>query len=151
MSKLLWHTCRGGNSTGRSCAPVAGEGAGVEDGEVGRPELREVLLARPDQHVVHEHAVVRPRAHHPDLAPRLQNGTWRSVGIRAAGSLNQGLGPQTKTWVTTCAAKTGQHHNTNPLLGPTGSRLRRPLYEYRSLAAQHTLEIAFSDTPPNTP
>ena len=56
-------------------APVAGEGAGVEDGEVGRPELRQVLLRRPDQHVVHEHAVVRPRAHHPDLAPRLHANT----------------------------------------------------------------------------
>ena len=46
---------------------LAGNCAGVVDDEVGLAEARELLLRRPDQHVVHEQRVVRPRADHADL------------------------------------------------------------------------------------
>lgn len=62
---------RGGGGHVRGVA-VTGEGASIEDGEVGTPKVGQILLGGPDQHVVHEQAVVRTCADHPNLVPRLR-------------------------------------------------------------------------------
>ena len=45
----------------------------VEDGEVGLAKFGQLLLVRPDQHVVHEQRVVGARAHHAHLDARLHS------------------------------------------------------------------------------
>ena len=54
---------------------VDGERPRVEDGEVGRAELGQLVDGRPDEHVVHEQRVVGARAHHAHLDPRLRTRT----------------------------------------------------------------------------
>ncbi len=61
--------------------------------------------------------------------------------MRAVGSLDQGLGPQTKTRDHLSGINTGQHYIIIPLLGSTGLRLRRPLHEDRLLPAQRTYTL----------
>ena len=73
------------------------EGARVEDGEVWLAKAGQLLLCRPDEHVVHEQAVVGSRAHHTHLDARLQVASVKQRD-RAFDMLLFGVGAVSSSW-----------------------------------------------------
>lgn len=51
------------------------ESSSIQNGEIRPAKVQQLLICRPDEHVVHEQGMICSGAHHTDLDPGLQAAT----------------------------------------------------------------------------